>query len=79
MGRQQQRVPGEYLVTVRSGTDGRRIRDLYAEYSVVDLRRVRDNVFLLEIAKDPGPEAVRALGLSSGEVTAVQPNYVYRP
>ncbi|HEY8370453.1 MAG TPA: hypothetical protein VIM86_14175 [Thermodesulfobacteriota bacterium] len=79
MGRQGQRVPGEYLVTVRAGTDERRIRDLFAEYQVAGLRRVRDDVFLLRIAKDPGPEAVRARGLSSPDVTAVQPNYAYRP
>lgn len=78
MGTQQQRVPGEYLVTVRSGTPEQRIRDLYADYSVVDLRRLHDDVFLLRLAKDPGPEAARALGLSSGAVTDVQPNYVYR-
>lgn len=79
MGRQRQRVPGEYLVTVRSGTDERRIRDLYADYSVVGLRRVRDDLFLVRLAKDPGLEAVSARGRSSSDVTAVQPNYVYRP
>lgn len=79
VGRQPQRVPGEYLVTVRKGTDERRIRDLYAEYRVVGLRRVRDDVFLLALANDPGPEAVAERGRSSGDVAAVQPNYVYRP
>ncbi|HEX7126288.1 MAG TPA: hypothetical protein VF406_11055 [Thermodesulfobacteriota bacterium] len=79
MSSQPQRVPGEYLVTVRAGTDERRIRDLYAEYQVVGLRRVRDDVFLLRIGKDPGPEAVETRGLSSPDVTAVQPNHVYRP
>ena len=55
----QDRVPGEYLVSVQKGGDEALIRRVFASYSVRDVRPVSDNLFLLKIDQDPGPEAIK--------------------
>ena len=74
----QSRVPGEYLVTVRPGGDEALIRQLYAAYSVREVRSLGGDRFLVRLGRDPGPEAVRQAALASDGISDVQPNFVYR-
>src|SRR5215469_11456618 len=55
----QDRVPGEYLVSVQKGGDDALIRKVFAPYSVRDVQPVSDNLFLLKLDQDPGPEEIQ--------------------
>ena len=74
----QDRVPGEYLVSVQKGGDNALIRNVFATYSVRDVQPVSDNLFLLKIDQDPGPDEIKRKAGESDRIRAVQPNYVYR-
>ncbi len=72
------RVPGEYLVAIQNGGDELMIRRLFAESSVQSVRPVRDDLFLILVERDPGPEAMRQTAARSQQIRNVQPNFVYR-
>jgi len=72
------RVPGEYLVSVQKGGDEALIRKVFASYSVRDVQSVSDNLFLLKLDRDPGPEEIQRKAEESDRIRSVQPNYVYR-
>ena len=74
----QDRVPGEYLVSVQKGGDDALLRNVFATYSVRDVQPVSDNLFLLKIDQDPGPDEIKRKAGESDRIRAVQPNYVYR-
>ncbi len=74
----EDRVPGEYLVTVRKGGDEALIRQLYAPYAVREVKSLGGDLFLVRLDQDPGPDAVRRKGLASDRIRDVQPNFVYR-
>ena len=74
----QDRVPGEYLVSVQKGGDEALIRKVFASYSVRDVQPVSDNLFLVKIDQDPGPEEIKRKAEESDRIRGVQPNYVYR-
>ncbi len=65
-------------MTVQKGGDEALIRQLYAPYSVQEVRSLGGDLFLVRLDRDPGPEAVRRKGLESDRVRDVQPNFVYR-
>jgi hypothetical protein len=77
-GTVQDRVPGEYVITVRSGGDADLLRDLYEEYGVRDVSEIGPDLFLLKLKEDPGVDEIRRKGIESGKVSAVQPNFIYR-
>jgi hypothetical protein len=74
----QDRVPGEYLVSVQKGGDEALIRRIFAPYSVRDVQPVSDDLFLLKVDQDPGPDAIKRKGEESDQIRSVQPNFVYR-
>lgn len=74
----QDRVPGEYLVSVQKSGNEASIRKVFAQYSVRAVQKVSDNLFLLKIEKDPGPDVVKRKGERSNRIRSVQPNFVYR-
>lgn len=72
------RVLGEYLVTVQNGGDEPMLRRLFADHSIRSVRQLRDDLFLINIERDPGPEAMRQFAAGCDQIRAVQPNLVYR-
>ena len=72
------RVAGEYIVTVQAGGDEVLLRRLYATYGVRDIAELGPHRFLVKLERDPGLDEIRRAGLASGQVSAVQPNFVYR-
>ncbi len=72
------RAPGEYIVTAAPAADGASISSLYADYGVREIVHLGGNTFLLKLRHDPGLEAMQRKGTESGQVKAVQPNFIYR-
>ena len=74
----QTRVPGEYLVTLAEGADGKVIADLYGRFGIKGTKDLGHNVFLVTLTEDPGPARMEELRTQDAHVKAVQPNFVYR-
>jgi hypothetical protein len=72
------RVAGEYLVTVRPPADEGAVRASFASLGVVDVRRIAENLFLVRLARDPGPAEVERVGRATPGLAAIQPNVIYR-
>ena len=53
---QQTRVAGEYLVTLAARAEVKAIADLYGRFGIKDIKDLRNNVFLVTLTEDPGPE-----------------------
>jgi hypothetical protein len=77
-GKSQQRVPGQYLVTLAAGADARAINDLYGRFGIKSARSIGNDVYLVALNEDPGPEEMEKLRRGNAQIKAVQPNYVYR-
>jgi len=77
-GKSQQRVPGQYLVTLAAGADAKAINDLYGRFGIKSARSIGNNVYLVALTEDPGPEEMEKLRGGNAQIKAVQPNYVYR-
>jgi len=75
---QQTRVPGEYLITLVEGADGKVIADLYGRFGIKGTKDLGHNIFLVTLAEDPGPPGMEELRTQNAHVKAVQPNFVYR-
>jgi hypothetical protein len=75
---QQTRVPGEYLVTLAEGADGKAIADLYGRFGIKGTKDLGHNIFLVTLTEDPGPAKMEELRGEDARVKAVQPNFVYR-
>ena len=74
----QQRVPGQYLVTLAAGAEANAIDALYGRFGVKGVRSIGNNVYLVTLIEDPGPDAMEKLRAGNAHIRAVQPNYVYR-
>lgn len=77
-GHEQERVAGEYLITLSPGTDTRVIADVYGRFGVRSIKAVGADIFQLNLADDPGPEKMEDLGRQEARIRAVQPNFIYR-
>ncbi|MEX2198384.1 MAG: hypothetical protein WD886_06200 [Burkholderiales bacterium] len=73
----QDRVPGEYLVTVAARDRVAAIVDLYGQFGIKELRDLGGTVFLLILTEDPGPARMVQIRGGSAHILAVQPNLVY--
>jgi hypothetical protein len=71
-------VPGEYIVTAHAHVDIGSISRVYEKLDTELVKSLGSGRFLLRLKRDPGIDRVRTLGVESGLVEAVQPNYVYR-
>src|SRR5690242_8902018 len=71
-GSAQTRVPGEYLVTLAEGADVKAIAAVYGRFGIKATRSLGNNLFLVTLAEDPGPEKLAEL--RSAQVKAIQPN-----
>ncbi len=74
----QNRVPGEYIVTVREGADVSAAQALFSEFDIREVRDLGGRRLLLKLGKDPGPETVQRKAAGSEKIQAVQPNFIYR-
>lgn len=72
------RVPGEYIVTLQQEGGAALVQELYADYGVRAVEDLGRGRFLVKLKKDPGLDEVQRVGMVSGKVKAVQPNFVYR-
>jgi hypothetical protein len=77
-GSRQTRVPGEYLVTLAEGADGKVIADLYGRFGIKGMKDLGHGIFLVTLAEDPGPAKMEELRGRNVHIKAVQPNFVYR-
>ena len=75
---QQTRVPGEYLVTLTADAKTKAIADLYGQFGIKGIKELGNNVFLVTLTEDPGPETMEKLRGGNALIKAVQPNYIYR-
>jgi hypothetical protein len=75
----ENRVLGEYIVTIDESGDEARIREFFEAYSVKKVKDLGRGRFLIKLEQDPGPEVIKRKGLESPFVKRVQPNYIYRP
>ena len=77
-GKSQQRVPGQYLVTLAAGADVKAIAEVYGRFGIKATRDLGNSLFLVTLTEDPGPAEIEKLGRGNARIKAVQPNYVYR-
>lgn len=75
---QQTRVPGEYLVTLAARAEVKAITDLYGRFGIKNIKALGNNVFLVSLTEDPGPETMEKLRGGNVHIQAVEPNYLYR-
>ena len=73
------RVPGEYIVTLAPQAPTSAISEAYGRFVVQSIKPLGNNVYLVQLAEDPGPAAIETAGRSNAQIKAVQPNYAYRP
>ena len=74
----QRRVAGEYLVTLVPGADQKVINGIYGYFGIKGIKDLGNNLFLVTLTEDPGPEKMEELSKQNSQVKAVQPNFVYR-
>jgi len=72
-----ERVRGEYIVTA-PGIDAARLRRLFSVYEVRDVADLGAGRFLIRLNRDPGPAEIERTALGSGDIKAIQPNFIYR-
>jgi len=75
---QQTRVAGEYLVTLAARAEVKAIADLYGRFGIKNIKDLGNNVFLVTLTEDPGPEEMEKLRGGNALIKAVEPNFVYR-
>ncbi len=73
----QARVPYEYLVKLASGEDEGVISERYGRFGIKDVNALGDEIFLLILSNDPGPQEMEALSRGDARIVAVQPNLIY--
>lgn len=77
-GKEQQRVIGEYIVTLRQGADQASVRDVFSAFGLQGLSHVGGQQWLLKVTKDPGTTVMQSKAAESSAIEAIQPNFIYR-
>jgi hypothetical protein len=54
------------------------IADLYGRFGIKGIKDLGNNVFLVTLTEDPGPEMMEKLRGGNTHIKSVQPNYIYR-
>lgn len=74
------RVPGEYIVTLKTGADdlSQEIRGAYSEFGVIRLAPIGSGRYLLKLERDPGPSVIEQRASRVPAIQSAQPNYIYR-
>ena len=74
----QNRVKGEYLITLVSGYSEKAIMEKYDHFGIISIHVLGNGTYLLSIKNDIGPEGIGAVIERDNRFKAVQPNFVYR-
>jgi len=74
---QQTRVPGEYLVSLAARGSVKAIVELFGQFGIKGIQDLGQDIFLVTLTEDPGPDRMEQLGGENAHVLAVQPNFVY--
>jgi hypothetical protein len=74
---EENRVPGEYLVTVKEGIGKEYLNKLFAANRVSAVEEISPKLFLVKIEDDPGPSQVYEEYLNDRNIEKIQPNYIY--
>lgn len=77
-GKEQQRVAGEYIVTLRPRADEASVRALFSAFDLQEFSNIGGQRWLLKIRKDPGPAVIQSKAPESQVIEAIQPNFIYR-
>jgi len=74
---EEERVVGEYIVTVKEGIDEQFLYELFFENSILLVKNIHNNIYLIKIEDDPGPTEIKRLYLKNNNIDKIQPNYKY--
>ncbi len=74
---EEDRVTGEYIITVEEGIDRDNIYGLFTDHTIVSLEKIKNNIFLIRLENDPGPEKIRNKYIGLDAIKDIQPNYKY--
>ena len=74
---EEERVIGEYIVTVKEGIDEQFLYELFSENSVSLVKNIHNNIYLIKIEDDPGPTEIERVYLKNNNIDKIQPNYEY--
>ena len=72
----QDRVVGEYLISVKKGTQPAMLEELFQE-KFIFIRKIGKEIFLIKLKKDPGVSQMLQLKEKVEWIRVVQPNYLY--
>ncbi|MDY6933916.1 MAG: hypothetical protein SVZ03_06795 [Spirochaetota bacterium] len=76
------RAPGEYIVTVREGSDDSVILNSFSSYGLIRIKSIHKykgrHTYLIKLKKDPGIEELEKRIRKSDMLLHIQPNYIYR-
>ena len=74
----ENRVPGQYIVTLKEGGSTETLNEVFDEYGIQSIKDLSKGRYLITLEKDPGPESITKQAATSSEIEHVQPNYIYR-
>lgn len=74
----QDRVPGEYLVKIKAGTDVKDIEKLFKPYGLEKISPAGVRLYKIKLNNDPGPEIIKEVAEKSKSIEYAEPNYIYR-
>jgi len=74
----ENRVPGQYIVTLKAGASSEILTELFNQYGIKSIQNLARGQYLISLERDPGPEEIAKQASSVAEIEAVQPNYLYR-
>jgi len=75
---QENRLPGQYLVTLKEGGSAETLTEVFKQYGIKSIQDLSRGRYLITLEQDPGPEALVKQALTASDIAAVQPNYIYR-
>lgn len=77
---QPDRVPGEYIVTLKAGAKDRHqdIRNAYTNFGVIHVKPIGNNRYVLKLERDPGLSVIKLRAEQTSAIESVQPNFIYR-
>ena len=71
-------VPREYIVTAASNVDVETVGRVYAAFGIENVHSLGGGRYVLRLTRDPGIDRIRSLAVESGQIEAVQRNFIYR-
>jgi hypothetical protein len=77
---QPDRVPGEYIVTLKAGSQDLRqdVSNAYSDFGVIHVMPIGNDRYVLKLERDPGPSVIEQRANRVPGVESVQPNFIYR-